>query len=314
EFTSKLRDFFETLGEGPAPELNFLIGDQRMYSKEERARLLKLPATLFSKLSKETADKLAKRLTEAEFKVAIKRMDRNQLTRKRAGKWAVGSLLAGIGSGVLIATGTGAGIAAGAIGLCFAVPIGIINLVRRSRKAKPVPPALAGLRTQPAALPASDPLVARVAALLQEQPADDVRVQLSEVALLVQRLCDHRASLTETADLERITEPVVPLVELVEGQVRAIADCDQALVDLDEGVLVRAIAAAEARGQPRHELLEGLDRLRTLEDRRAHHMHKLLEAASLTRRVVELGLASADDDSESEREYRLALARLDAEL
>ena len=59
---------------------------------------------------------------------------------------------------------------------------------------------------------------------------------------------------------------------------------------LDEGTLVRALAASEARGETRArrlELLEGLERLRTLEEQRGRHLSGLLEAASLLERAVQ---------------------------
>ena len=63
--------------------------------------------------------------------------------------------------------------------------------------------------------------------------------------------------------------------------------------------MVRAIAASEARREPprkREPLLVGLDRLRALEDSRAASLHRLLEAGSLLRRVVDLGLEDQDPD------------------
>src|SRR5690606_15367637 len=129
------------------------------------------------------------------------------------------------------------------------------NLVRASsaaaeRRIRP----LYRLRDAPAALPASDPLVARIAALLDETSAGptpaDVRAQLGELALLVQRLVDRRAELTglsEAAELELLTAPVEPLIGELERRVRELARCDRELAELDEATLVRALAAVDAK-------------------------------------------------------------------
>jgi len=77
--------------------------------------------------------------------------------------------------------------------------------------------------------------------------------------------------------------------------------------------MVRALAASEARDDPptvRAPILEGLDRLRVLEDRRAELFHRLLEAKSLLERTVWLGLQVHDPAREQERQVALALATL----
>ena len=56
--------------------------------------------------------------------------------------------------------------------------------------------------------------------------------------------------------------------------------------------------------------MQGLDRLRALEDRRAEVFHRLLEARSLLTRTVELGLAVHDERLEHERQLALAVATL----
>jgi septal ring factor EnvC (AmiA/AmiB activator) len=93
--------------------------------------------------------------------------------------------------------------------------------------------------------------------------------------------------------------------------VRAI---DQELAALDEGAMVRALARSSARGEPsdaRATILDRLDRLRALEERRATLLHRLLEASSLLRRAVELGLGVRDEQAEHERRVHLALRALD---
>ena len=72
-------------------------------------------------------------------------------------------------------------------------------------------------------------------------------------------------------------------------------------------------AATEARDEPasaRQPLLDGLDRLRALEDHRAVLFHRLLEAKSLLERTVRLGLSVHDPAKEHERQVALALATL----
>ena len=85
------------------------------------------------------------------------------------------------------------------------------------------------------------------------------------------------------------------------------------LSELDEGAMVRALATATARREgpdTREPILQGLDRLRALEDRRAEVFHRLLEARSLLTRTVELGLAVHDERLEHERQLALAVATL----
>lgn len=77
--------------------------------------------------------------------------------------------------------------------------------------------------------------------------------------------------------------------------------------------MVRALAASEARGEPaarREEIHRGLERLRALEDARAAAFHRLLEAASLMRRAIELGLGVHDAQQVHEHHVQLALAAL----
>jgi hypothetical protein len=77
---------------------------------------------------------------------------------------------------------------------------------------------------------------------------------------------------------------------------------------------VRALAASEARGElrvRRLELLEGLERLRVLEEQRGRHLSALLEAISLLERALRLALGAAEADHAYERDIRLALASLE---
>ena len=171
------------------------------------------------------------------------------------------------------------------------------------------------LREAPAALPAGDQLVARLWSSIQgAQP--DVVEQLTELALLVQRLADRRAELLggARAEMDAVTAPLEPLVAILEKQVAGLAALDRELATLDEGVMVRALAASEARGEPagkREPILSGLDRLRSLEDARVAHMRRLLDASALLRRTVELGLRVVDEESLQRAELEAARALLE---
>lgn len=215
---------------------------------------------------------------------------------------------------------TGVSWAALTVGAVGAIGWLTTYLIMRARRKKRPKPGMLALREAPAALPASDPHVSRLAALLDASTPADVREQVGELALLVQRLVDHRGGVVsgqaERAEIDMVSEPVAPLVALVETQVRALTRIDAELAELDEGRIVRALAASEAREDPRadrEDLLDGLDRLRGLEDARARAFHRLLEASSLLRRAVDLGLAVADPGAEHARNVQLALHALRAE-
>lgn len=316
EFLAALRGFFEAIGEGPPPELNFLTGDARMYSKEEHKRLIRPPVPLFTDMPREAADQLARRARALGVSVAVEPFNKHERNRRVAKRVVIGGAVGtAVGVGALIA----GPLVAGAIVLGGSVVAGIGGLIALSANAPAkVKPALARLRSAPAALPASDPLVARLAALLATGDlAADVHERVGELALLVQRLVDHRASLVDHTELAAVLVPVERMVEPIARAVRAIAEIDGALRDLDEGTLVRAIAASETRGESavqRGELLAGLDRLRALEDTRAAQLQRLLEASSLLRRTVELGLAVRDDAADAERGVAMALAALEHDL
>ena len=134
--------------------------------------------------------------------------------------------------------------------------------------------------------------------------------------MAVQNLVDHRAKsrdMADKAEIDAVTEPIEPLITLIETEVRRLAQLDAQLLQLDEGVLVRGLAAAEARGATateRADLLDGLDRLRGLEDERAGAMHRLFEAAALSRRAVDLGLEVGHEEAHYESQLKLALASL----
>ena len=309
---AELASRLTNVGDGPPPPLNFLVGDQRMYSKAEQERLLRLPMPLFSGLDQDTAEALSGYFEGAKSASLTVRPEKRAVVLSSAQKRGM-AIMGAIGAVMTIGM-LAAGLTMGAVilGVTFGVAV-LLMYVALSRANRRRRPALMRLRQTPAALPASDPLVAKLSALLEDRTPDDVRDQVGALALAVQRLVDHRArNRGEAEEIDAVTAPVQRLVELVEIQVRRIAKIDAELADLDEGALVRGITAGQARGTPsdREALLTGLDRLRTLEDARAAAFHRLLEAGTLMRRATELGLSVHDGQAAHEREVSLALALL----
>jgi hypothetical protein len=306
-----LREVLESVSAGPVPPLNFIVGDRRMYSKEERERGLRLPIVLLDDLAPKTATALQTRLQAAGV-VARARGPAGPARRKIAVITLAVMLVPLV---ALLAAGVPTLPLVLAVGLVGAITAAIASKVSDRRS---VAPALLRLREGPAALPASDPLVARLAALIEPATPADVRERIGELALAVQNLVDHRMGLREASEREEVdvvTEPISPLVSLVEREVHRLRSIDASLADLDEGALVRGLASAEARGgsaSDRESFLEGLDRLRALEDERAGALHRLLEAASLLRRSVDLGLEVRDPQAHHERQVQLALQALGA--
>ncbi|MCH9682434.1 MAG: protein kinase [Deltaproteobacteria bacterium] len=322
ESRRQLEDILGAVGQGPLPALNFLVGDARMYSKEERKRLTTLPAKLVAGLSKSSAASLSQRLRAAGLQSRIRQQPkrgRDTLgTAEKRKLFGIGSLGTVLAVGVAVAGGGSMG-ALFAAGLLAVITLGVVfGIAHHHRTRNAVKPALVPLRTAAAALPASDPLVARLSALLRDDPPADLREQVGELAVAVQRLVDHRARhAAEAQEIDVVTAPVSELVRLVEAQVQAIVRIDGELAGLNEGALVRALAAADARNEPeatRQRHLDGLDRLRTLEESRARRFHRLLEATRLARRSVELGLAVRDGQLDHDAEVALALATLQQEL
>ena len=107
-----------------------------------------------------------------------------------------------------------------------------------------------------------------------------------------------------------MTEPIASLVDLIGAEVGRVNALDRAMAELDEGALVRALSSANATGADTEGLLDGLHRLRDLEQSRAAAMHRLLEATTLLRRAAELGLRVKDEAAQQDREVKLALAAL----
>jgi len=315
---------------GPLPPLNFLVGSKHKYTQVERWSYDELPVKLVEGLSIESAKMLNRRFRRAglETRIVGRRAKRRSLTRPQSicvvvvlglllGAW----FSVGFGVFVFVMFMLMFGLASMNAGheTVDILRDGPIQTVRNwlSNKRTSLPP-LVEIRSAPVALPASDPLVARLAALLRDEPPDDLRAVVGELAVAVQRMVDHRATnLGEAAEIDAVTAPIEQLVTLIEAQVEAVHHIDAELEGLDEGHLVRALAAAEAREDApsaREHLLDGLDRLRVLEDARAQRFHRLLEASRLAHRSVELGLAVQDPEAEHERQVALALVALDEEL
>ena len=308
-----LQGLIRDISAAPVRPPEFLVGSIHMYSDEERVQRIRLPARLYDGLAAETASQLHGLM--AEKGLAVRVVGRSDVTRAAVITGVVTASVAFVAvTFAIMQLWVAMGITLG-VGM-----IGVLIAASRYTTAKTwVERSLPRyqLRGLPAALPASDPLVARLAALLGKdrgEVAGDVRDVVGELALLVQRLVDHRASfLRDAREVEMLTAPVEPLVAQVEALVGELRTIGAELRELDEGAMVRALAASEARREPpekRRSILEGLDRLRALEDRRGAVFHRLLEAKSLLSRTVEMGLAVHDDHTEHERQVALAVATL----
>jgi Protein kinase domain len=317
-FVAALQAFFEPIAV-ELPRLNFVIGDSRMYSKTELAQRHLLPAVLVAGLEPATSKALVARLGAAGFKIrtVTPRQVRRRLRRLRG--LVIGSAVGAFASIIALATGGGAAVL-GALGLSTAAAVGVITAMRNRRATKQAGRApLAQLRAAPAALPASDALVATIASALTAARSPDVRARVEELALLVQRLCDAKAGLATAdaaslADAERVAGPVRPLVELARETTEAIDAIDDQLTSLDEGAIVRALARCDARREApalRQDLLAGLDTLRQLEEERAKLFGRLLEITSLLRTAVARGLQHAAELQSADVEVAHALAALD---
>jgi hypothetical protein len=313
EHTDALRGFFETFGER-MPSLNFLIGPAQLYAKEERADLHPVPVRLLDELVEEDARMLA---TRVQVKgLATRVIDVVALSRRRT---VVGY---SIPLSIMVATAGIYLLTHGALVVGIALLLGgIFTASFAGMYVGTTEPytrrAIGRLRAAPAALPAGDPLVARLASLLPDVRSPDVRERVAELALWLQRIADHRARAAGAAQAEiaAVLEPLSRLVDAIAAQIQALVALDRELSVLDEGALVRALAASEARGEPasrRAELLAGLDRLRGLEDQRAALMGRLLDAGALLRRAAELVLGEGAAELADAAEVARATALLEA--
>lgn len=312
-----LRRMLAALADGPVPPLNFLVGDERMYSKHERKTYLRTPLVLLADLTPDSGEELVRRMRAEGLDVRA-RPSREPPWRQRlaaSAPWAFGGAMllgiAAVASGWVRATVAAklalAVAAVGTVSAALVRRLGHRRLVRR--------PPLVEPRSMPAALPASDPWVRRIADLVRSGVAPDVRERLGECALWIQRLADHRASMS-TADARTeaglADETIERLVEAIERVVGELADLDARLSALDEADLARAAYAGEVRddGAARTAALERLDGLRDLEIRRERAYARLIEATRLLRRAAGIGLAVRDEAADRERDVVMALAKL----
>lgn len=308
QFVARLREILTAVGEGQLPPLNFVIGDERMYSKAEKQRMLRLPLRLFDRLTPATASAMQERMRGLGLQTRVV-SSTPQLRRQLLVPAVILAGTLAIIAPLLFFAKLAPALVLLAIGLVATLATARRRRVRRARTRDPI----LRLRAAPAALPASDPWVGRVAALLKPGTAIDVREQIGELALLLQRLVDHRLEhARERAEIEAVTAPVAELVGLIERTVLELDAHDRELAELDEGELVRQLARSEARGDAaeRTRLQLALERLRVLEEARAAALHRLLEAGSLVRRSVELGLGVRDAQLEHERWVAASLRAL----
>ena len=308
KFVRRLRGFLEAVSDRPVPSLNFLVGNQSWYSKEERAQLMRPPTRLVSQVTADSAAEIQRRLIAQGFEVQARPLRQLQQRERNSTIAVIGGIAIMVGSGALMMVSLALGFTGLGVGAAVAIAGGIGWLTRRAPRSGP----LIRLRDAPAALPASDALVARLCAQLPAA-SEDVRDTVAELAVLIQHLVDQRARQPGVGDLDRLTRPLAPLVDQVCAAVADLAAIDAQLDQLDEGTLVRALAANEARGEPRArrlDLLDGLERLRTLEEQRSRHLSGLLEATSLIERTLKLAFDAVDADAAYQRDIQLALASL----
>lgn len=304
-----LQGFVHDTGQHPMQRPEFLVGPAMLYAEEERRQRIRLPARLFGSLDEGTARALAQTMQAEGLDVRIV----GPHLFEAAGRQTLAAVaVAGLGAmflwlELLVAGGLVLG-----VGLLATLLLSLRHSNLKALVHRTIPRFR--LRALPTALPASDPLVARLAALLRPGVPGDVRDVVGELALLVQRLVDHRARFVrDHRELDMLTAPVEPLVAAVERLARQLDELGRELAELDEGAMVRALSVSGARGEgaeKREPILQGLDRLRALEDRRAEVFHRLLEARSLLTRTVELGLGVHDEALEHERQLALAVAAL----
>jgi hypothetical protein len=320
EFSTRLHEFLTAIGR-EVDELDFLIGSPQLYSQAERSRLRQLPCPVVSHIDVSTAESLQSELAKRgiETDVWSKARQRGRLRRVERGI-AIGG--AAVTFAAIVATAVlwtaqpiGFVILAGLGALFTMITMAIVRTsfsVRENQLATAAP--LIALRPQSAALPASDPLVAKLAAALgRTATADDVRKLVGELALWVQRLVDRKLEFSgQAAEISMLTEPVEPLIDFLVQQIDGLQTIDRELTSLDEGKLTRNLAAARARSDrvESDRTLNDLDRLRELEEQRARAFHRLLDTGELLRRNIELGLSVVDETEEHERHVKVALARL----
>jgi len=305
-----LQRFLTTLSRQPMRTPEFIIGNVHLYDDDEKLGRIRLPARLYSDLDHDTAVALRDEMRDQGLKVALV----SPSASRASGLQFLG--LSVILTGIFATLVQFVSTPIWAPTLVVFIAAAGAMLVRFSNKAiEKRSPGTFRLRETPVALPASDPFVARLSTLLQTNPPSDVRAVIADLALMVQRLVDHRSALhgTNANELDLVTAPVESLVDAVERSADRLAAISAELAALDEGAMVRALAASEARKDlptVRQPILEGLDRLRSLEDQRAAMFHRLLEVQALLHRTIAMSLAVQDPAAQHERDMQRALATL----
>ncbi|MGH1341038.1 MAG: serine/threonine-protein kinase [Nannocystales bacterium] len=305
-----LQRFLTAVSRAPMRTPDFIIGNVHLYDDDEKVGRIRLPARLYSDLDQDTAMALHDEMRDQGLKVALV----SPTASRTSGLQFLGLSIVLAGVFATLVQFVSTPIWAPTL-VVFIVAAGAMMVRFSNHAIEKRTPGTFRLREAPVALPASDPFVARLSALLQADPPADVRAVIADLALMVQRLVDHRAALqgANADEIDMVTEPVEALVGAVEQSVQRLASISAELSTLDEGAMVRALAASEARGDAavaRQPMLEGLDRLRSLEDHRATMFHRLLEVQALLHRTIAMGLAVQDPAAQHERDMQHALATL----
>ncbi|MGB1016689.1 MAG: protein kinase domain-containing protein, partial [Nannocystaceae bacterium] len=195
DFVSRLSNFLEAISDGPVPSLNLLIGDHRMYSKTEQKNRRKLPLRLVSNVTHASAQALMARFEAEKFKVRLVH-DQAPGRFSKAAKVGLGVTVGGLVVVLISLAAAGVPFAQSVIAFAIsclvavAIALTIIAISRKRKRKRKRQPSIGfvELRASPAALPASDPLVSTLASQLTDATAADVREQIGEMALLIQRL------------------------------------------------------------------------------------------------------------------------------
>lgn len=308
-----LQRFLADVSRHPMRAPEFIIGNVHLYDDDEKIGRIRLPTRLYSNLDADTALALQGEMRSQGLKVALA----SPTASRRNGLQCLGVTVTLVAIFATLVQLVSAPIWAPTLVVFIAAAGAMLARFNNSLTERRNPGTFR-LRGTPVALPASDPFVARLSTLLQGNPPSDVRGVIADLALMVQRLVDHRASLhgSNADELDVVTAPVESLVSAVERSADKLASIATELSSLDEGAMVRALAASEARKDPasaRLPMLEGLDRLRTLEDQRASMFHRLLETQALLHRTITLGLAVQDAAAQHERDMQRALATLSSD-
>lgn len=305
-------------------KLHFAVGEANLYSEAEKEKQTSVPANLFDDIDQQSAQDIARRLQQANFAVRI--APKNKLRVHFSRRQVIGAIIGQVLVMAFLAfmyVVFGAGELA-ILGMCLLfgsmIPLAFVlcAVIGRFQIKRRIPVFF--LRRAPAALPASDPWVARLASWLSpdKKLSEDLKKEVGEMALLVQRLVDHRASFKDPSDaaqMQWVTEPVAELVERLDALLKRLSEIEAALAKLDENTLIRAIAQSQAREEPessRTSLLLGMDRLGELRHEHSALFGRLLESGALLRRAVNLGLRVRDEQVEHEREVQKALQMLSA--